>query len=78
MPPVQSNQFEEQQPVEPQATEPEQPQEPEQVQEQQPVEPEQQKEPEVDYKSLLEKEQVESGRTIRELTQERDVLTQQL
>ena len=78
MPPVQSNQFEEQQPVEPQSTEPEQPQEPEQVQEQQPVEPEQQKEPEVDYKSLLEKEQVESGRTIRELTQERDVLTQQL
>lgn len=78
MPPVQSNQFEEQQPVEPQATEPEQPQEPEQVQEQQPIEPEQQKEPEVDYKSLLEKEQVESGRTIRELTQERDVLTQQL
>ena len=78
MPPVQSNQFEEQQPVEPQATEPEQPQEPKQVQEQQPVEPEQQKEPEVDYKSLLEKEQVESGRTIRELTQERDVLTQQL
>ena len=78
IPPVQSNQFEEQQPVEPQATEPEQPQEPEQVQEQQPVEPEQQKEPEVDYKSLLEKEQVESGRTIRELTQERDVLTQQL
>lgn len=78
MPPVQSNQFEEQQPVEPQTTEPEQPQEPEQVQEQQPVEPEQQKEPEVDYKSLLEKEQVESGRTIRELTQERDVLTQQL
>ena len=78
MPPVQSNQFEEQQPVEPQATEPEQPQEPEQVQEQQPVESEQQKEPEVDYKSLLEKEQVESGRTIRELTQERDVLTQQL
>ena len=78
MPPVQSNQFEEQQPVEPQTTEPEQPQEPEQVQEQQPTEPEQQKEPEVDYKSLLEKEQVESGRTIRELTQERDVLTQQL
>ena len=79
MPPVQSKQFEEeQQPVEPQTTEPEQPQEPEQVQEQQPVEPEQQKEPEVDYKSLLEKEQVESGRTIRELTQERDVLTQQL
>ena len=73
MPPVQSKQLEEeQQPVEPQTTEPEQPQE------QQPIEPEQQKEPEVDYKSLLEKEQVESGRTIRELTQERDVLTQQL
>lgn len=72
MPPVQSTQFEEeQQPVEPQPTE-------QQPQEEKPVEHEQQKEPEVDYKSLLEKEQVESGRTIRELTQERDVLTQQL
>ena len=48
-------------------------------QQQEPVkEPEQPKEPEVDYKKLLEEEQVESGRTIRALTQERDVLTQQL
>ena len=76
MPPVQSNQFEEQQPVEPQTTEPEQPQEEKTVEPKQEKQPE--KEPEVDYKSLLEKEQVESGRTIRELTQERDVLTQQL
>ena len=36
------------------------------------------KEPEIDYKKLLEEEQVESGRTIRALTEERDVLTQQL
>ena len=55
----------------------EQKQEPSQQQE--PVkETEQSKEPEVDYKKLLEEEQVESGRTIRALTQERDVLTQQL
>ena len=48
-------------------------------QQQEPVkEVEQPKEPEVDYKKLLEEEQVESGRTIRALTQERDVLTQQL
>ena len=48
-------------------------------QQQEPVkETEQSKEPEVDYKKLLEEEQVESGRTIRALTQERDVLTQQL
>lgn len=36
------------------------------------------KQPEIDYKKLLEEEQVESGRTIRELTQERDALTQRL
>ena len=49
------------------------------AQQQEPVkETEQSKEPEVDYKKLLEEEQVESGRTIRALTQERDVLTQQL
>lgn len=64
-------QFEEEQATEPQQVE-------ETVQEQPQVEPEQPKEPEVDYKKLLEEEQVESGRTIRELTQERDVLTQQL
>ena len=64
-------QFEEEQTTEPQQVE-------ETVQEQPQVEPEQPKEPEVDYKKLLEEEQVESGRTIRELTQERDVLTQQL
>ena len=46
--------------------------------EKQPQEQEQPKEPEVDYKKLLEEEQVESGRTIRALTEERDVLTQQL
>ena len=39
---------------------------------------EESKQQEPDYKKLLEEEQVESGRTIRELTQERDVLTQQL
>ena len=69
--PQASKEFEEQQSAEqPQETEPVQPQEPEQQEET--------KEPEVDYKKLLEEEQVESGRTIRELTQERDVLTQQL
>ena len=69
--PQAGKEFEEQQSAEqPQETEPEQPQEPEQQEES--------KEPEVDYKKLLEEEQVESGRTIRELTQERDVLTQQL
>ena len=66
--PKASKEFEEQQPAE-------QPQEAEPVEPQQQEEP---KEPEVDYKKLLEEEQVESGRTIRELTQERDVLTQQL
>jgi hypothetical protein len=69
--PQAGKEFEEQQSVEqPQETEPVQPQELEQQEES--------KEPEVDYKKLLEEEQVESGRTIRELTQERDVLTQQL
>ena len=69
--PQASKEFEEQQSAEqPQETEPVQPQELEQQEET--------KEPEVDYKKLLEEEQVESGRTIRELTQERDVLTQQL
>ena len=72
--PKASKEFEEQQPAEqqPQEAEPVEPQEPEQKQQEEP------KEPEVDYKKLLEEEQVESGRTIRELTQERDVLTQQL
>lgn len=69
--PKASKQFEDEQSVEPQETEQHQ------EQEKQP-EPEQHKEPEIDYKKLLEEEQVESGRTIRELTQERDVLTQQL
>jgi hypothetical protein len=69
--PQAGKEFEEQQSAEqPQETEPVQPQELEQQEES--------KEPEVDYKKLLEEEQVESGRTIRELTQERDVLTQQL
>ena len=69
--PQAGKEFEEQQSAEqPQKTEPVQPQETEQQEES--------KEPEVDYKKLLEEEQVESGRTIRELTQERDVLTQQL
>lgn len=69
--PQAGKEFEEQQSAEqPQETEPVQPQETEQQEES--------KEPEVDYKKLLEEEQVESGRTIRELTQERDVLTQQL
>lgn len=66
-------QFEEEQAVEPQeAAEPQQTQ----AEVEQPKE--EPKEPEIDYKKLLEEEQVESGRTIRELTQERDVLTQQL
>ena len=69
--PKASKQFEDEQSVEPQETEQHQ------EQEKQP-EPEQHEEPEIDYKKLLEEEQVESGRTIRELTQERDVLTQQL
>lgn len=72
--PKASKQFEEEQSVEPQETEP-QPTQESGVKE---PEQEQPKEPEVDYKKLLEEEQVESGRTIRELTQERDVLTQQL
>ena len=67
-----SKQFEDDQSVEPQETEPQQAQ----VEVEQPKE--QEKEPEIDYKKLLEEEQVESGRAIRELTQERDVLTQQL
>jgi flagellar biosynthesis GTPase FlhF len=70
--PKASKQFEDEQSVEPQETEPQQTQ----VEVEQPKE--QEKEPEIDYKKLLEEEQVESGRTIRELTQERDVLTQQL
>ena len=73
--PKAGKQFEdEQQQAEPQQAEP-QP-----TQESGAKEPEQEqpKEPEIDYKKLLEEEQVESGRTIRELTQERDVLTQQL
>ena len=71
--PKASKQFEEEQAVEPQ--EPEEPQQTQAEVEQPKEEP---KEPEIDYKKLLEEEQVESGRTIRELTQERDVLTQQL
>ena len=73
--PKAGKQFEdEQQQAEPQQAEP-QP-----TQEQEAKEPEQvqPKEPEIDYKKLLEEEQVESGRTIRALTEERDVLTQQL
>ena len=71
--PKASKQFEdEQQQAEPQQAEP-QP-----TQESGVKEPEQSKEPEIDYKKLLEEEQVESGRTIRALTEERDVLTQQL
>ena len=70
--PKASKEFEEQQPAE------QQPQEAEPVEPQEPEQQEEPKEPEVDYKKLLEEEQVESGRTIRELTQERDVLTQQL
>ena len=74
--PKASKQFEEEQP----AVEPQEPAEPQQTQEQEAKEPEQEqpKEPEIDYKKLLEEEQVESGRTIRALTEERDVLTQQL
>ena len=70
--PKASNLFEEEQSAEPQQAEPQQ------AQEQEVQEPEQPKEPEIDYKKLLEEEQVESGRTIRELTEERDVLTQQI
>lgn len=73
--PKAGKQFEdEQQQAEPQQAEP-QP-----TQESGAKEPEQEqpKEPEIDYKKLLEEEQVESGRTIRALTEERDVLTQQL
>ena len=70
--PKASKEFEEQQAAE------QQPQEAEPVEPQEPKQQEEPKEPEVDYKKLLEEEQVESGRTIRELTQERDVLTQQL
>ena len=71
--PKASKQFEEEQAVEPQeAAEPQQTQ----AEVEQPKE--EPKEPEIDYKKLLEEEQVESGRTIRELTEERDVLTQQL
>ena len=71
--PKASKQFEDEQAVEPQeAAEPQQAQ----AEVEQPKE--ELKEPEIDYKKLLEEEQVESGRTIRELTQERDVLTQQL
>ena len=72
--PKAGTQFEEEQQQQEQV-EPEvekQPQEPEQKRQEQP------KEPEVDYKKMLEEEQVESGRTIRALTEERDVLTQQL
>lgn len=78
MPVVKDGQFEnEPQTQEPVATEPQEPQatEPEGTNQ----EPEQPAEPQIpDYKALLEKEQVESGRTIRELTQERDSLTQQI
>ena len=70
--PKASKQFEDEQSVEPQETEPQQTQ----AEVEQPKE--QPKEPEIDYKKLLEEEQVESGRTIRALTEERDVLTQQL
>ena len=71
--PKASKQFEDEQSVEPQeAAEPQQTQ----AEVEQPKE--EPKEPEIDYKKLLEEEQVESGRTIRALTEERDVLTQQL
>ena len=70
--PKASKQFEDEQAVEPQETEPQQTQ----AEVEQPKE--EPKEPEIDYKKLLEEEQVESGRTIRALTEERDVLTQQL
>ena len=69
-------QFEEQEVTEqPQTVEEPQQTKEQEAKQEEVVEP---KEPEVDYKTLLEKEQVESGRTIRELTQERDVLTQQI
>ena len=71
--PKASKQFEDEQAVEPQ-----EPAEPQQAQAEVEQPKEEPKEPEIDYKKLLEEEQVESGRTIRELTQERDVLTQQL
>ena len=71
--PKASKQFEEEQVAEqqPQEAEPQEQEAPEQK-------AEESKQQEPDYKKLLEEEQVESGRTIRELTQERDVLTQQL
>ena len=72
--PKASKQFEEEQP----AVEPQEPAEPQQTQAEVEQPKEQPKEPEIDYKKLLEEEQVESGRTIRALTEERDVLTQQL
>ena len=72
--PKASKQFEEEQP----AVEPQEPAEPQQTQAEVEQPKEEPKEPEIDYKKLLEEEQVESGRTIRALTEERDVLTQQL
>ena len=72
--PKASKQFEEEQP----AVEPQEPAEPQQTQVEVEQPKEEPKEPEIDYKKLLEEEQVESGRTIRALTEERDVLTQQL
>ena len=73
--PKAGKQFEdEQQQAEPQQAEPQ----PTQESGAKEPEQEQSKEPEIDYKKLLEEEQVESGRTIRALTEERDVLTQQL
>ena len=71
--PKAGTQFEEEQAVEPQETA-----EPQQTQAEVEQPKEEPKEPEIDYKKLLEEEQVESGRTIRALTEERDVLTQQL
>ena len=71
--PKASKQFEDEQAVEPQETA-----EPQQTQAEVEQPKEEPKEPEIDYKKLLEEEQVESGRTIRALTEERDVLTQQL
>ena len=71
--PKASKQFEEEQAVEPQEAA-----EPQQTQAEVEQSKEEPKEPEIDYKKLLEEEQVESGRTIRALTEERDVLTQQL
>ena len=72
--PKASKQFEDEQP----AVEPQEPAEPQQTQAEVEQPKEEPKEPEIDYKKLLEEEQVESGRTIRALTEERDVLTQQL